>query len=277
MGKLIKYEMKGISKFLLGVLLVLVIASSLLQYNIFRITDANDGFIINSMSTTFIVVISMLVISGASLVSFFYIVNSFKDELSEDRGYLTFTLPLSGSEIVGAKLIAAGIWSLILIFGLVVYNILLSYLLLSLTDIDIWAELSMIFYGFNLQTVGNLLLLMFNFLIQGALTLLLVYFSMSLRRISFGGKRMDGLWFIIFLILTGLTNYISLKLTMAYPYIYEMATNQIRLLGDWEIMNMNDPNSFSYGIMIMSLLSNIVFSILAFFATSYLIDEKIDI
>lgn len=277
MGKLIKYEMKGISKFLLGVLLVLVIASSLLQYNIFRIADANDGLIMNPMSTTFIVGISMLVIFGASLVSFFYIVNSFKDELSEDRGYLTFTLPLSGSEIVGAKLIAAGIWSLILTVGLVAYNILLAYTLLSLADIDIWAELSMVFYGFNLQSIGNLFLLMMNSLIQGALTLLLVYFSMSLRRVSFGGKRMDGLWFIIFLVLTGLTSYLSMKASMAYPYLYDIGINKIRLLSDWELVNMGGSNLMVNGIMIMNFVTSIIFSILAFLGTSYLIDEKIDI
>lgn len=276
MGKLIKYEMKGISKFLLGVLLVLVIASSLIQYNIFRLVN-NDGIIMNPMSTTFIVGISMLVISGASLISFFYIVNSFKDELSEDRGYLTFTLPLSGSEILAAKLVSAGIWSLILIFGVIFYNLLLGYLLLILGKVDIWAELSMIFYGFNLQSIGNFILIIFNSLVKGALTLLLVYFAMSLRRVSFGGKRMDGAWFIIFLILSGLTSYLSLKITTAYPYIYEMSTNQITLLSDWQVMEMNNPNSMSYGIMIMDLLSNLVFAILTFLGTSYLIDEKIDI
>ncbi len=277
MGKLIKYEMKGISKFLLGVLLVLVIASSLIQYNIFRIVDANDGLIMNPMSTTFIVTISMLVIFGTSLVSFFYIVNSFKNELSEDRGYLTFTLPLSGSQIVGAKLTAAGIWSFILTFVLVVYNVLLGYLLLSLGDIDIWAELSMIFYGLNLQSLGNFLLLMINSLVQGALTLLLVYFSMSLRRVSFGGKRMDGLWFIIFLVLSGITGYISIKAAMAYPYLYDLGLNKIRLLSDWEVVNMGTSNVVANGIMIMNFVTSIIFSILAFLGTAYLIDEKIDI
>lgn len=33
---------------------------------------------------------------GTALVVFLYIVGSFRKELYEDRGYLTFTLPLTG-------------------------------------------------------------------------------------------------------------------------------------------------------------------------------------
>ena len=37
MGKLMKYELKSLMKFILSVLIVLLIASTILQYNIYNI------------------------------------------------------------------------------------------------------------------------------------------------------------------------------------------------------------------------------------------------
>lgn len=86
MGRYIKYEIKGSYKFILGVLaLVLILITGIFAYSI----NVDEGSVLGGM----FVGLSTLVIFGTLLTTFLYIVGSFRKELYEDRGYLTFTLP----------------------------------------------------------------------------------------------------------------------------------------------------------------------------------------
>lgn len=100
-----KYEIKGTYKILLGILaLVLILITGIYMYSRDSSNFLNFGAIFMTLS--------VLVLFGTSLATFLYIVSSFKNELYEDRGYLTFTLPLTGNQIVGAKLLVAMFWFL---------------------------------------------------------------------------------------------------------------------------------------------------------------------
>lgn len=120
MGRYIKYEMKGSYKFILGVLaLVLILTTGIYGY----IANTKEG---SALGATFMG-LSTLVIFGTLLTTFLYIVGSFRKELYEDRGYLTFTLPLTGNQILGSKLIVAIIWFAVLGAVIGLYNILMAY------------------------------------------------------------------------------------------------------------------------------------------------------
>ena len=87
MGRYIKYEIKGSYKFILGVLaLVLILTTVLYTY-------------IAKKESSPVIALASMIIFGTALTTFLYIVGSFRKELYEDRGYLTFTLPLTGHEI----------------------------------------------------------------------------------------------------------------------------------------------------------------------------------
>ena len=129
MGKYMKYEIKGSYKFILGILaLVLILTTALYSYE-FR------GQPINSMtSNPAFVEIAILIILGAAFAAFLYIVDSFRKELYDDRGYLTFTLPLSGNQILGSKLIVAIMWFILLGVTFILYNM---FMVFSFIEVDI--------------------------------------------------------------------------------------------------------------------------------------------
>ena len=100
MDRYIKYEIKGGYKFILGIIAVLIIASTIVMFNVRDMT----GSMGNNFTTIFLRLVPMFIIFGAYLTAFFYIIGSFRKELYEDRGFLTFSLPLSGMQILGSIL-----------------------------------------------------------------------------------------------------------------------------------------------------------------------------
>ena len=80
MGRYIKYEIKSSYKFILGVLALVLILTTVLYTYIAKRKFA--GYSIGIHDNIWY-----------SLTTFLYIVGSFRKELYEDRGYLTFTLP----------------------------------------------------------------------------------------------------------------------------------------------------------------------------------------
>ena len=121
MGKLLKYELKGMYKFIILVLLTIVGSSAIMQGTFYYMSQNPSEFNGDvKILIPFLFGISILVIIAAYLVSFFYIVNCYNKELVDDRGYLTFSLPLKARQILGAKLWASFI-AFFLIFLIIIF------------------------------------------------------------------------------------------------------------------------------------------------------------
>ncbi|MBU5312276.1 hypothetical protein KQI38_09570 [Tissierella carlieri] len=282
MRKYMKYEIKGSYKFILGIIAIVLIASTIIQLNISRqikfemMGSGNDitGF------GAFMLVISMLVIFGAFLTAFFQIIGSFRKELYEDRGYLTFTLPLTGNKILGAKLVVAIIWFTTLGVSIVLYNLLFAMILYG----PQWSD----FVNFIKEAIR---MINSSFLSVGIvsglsaiMTLILIYFSMALSRVSVRNKKIGGLWFIIFIILSSLSSYLMYSVSEAIPYF--LSLDSFKIFHSYELNFLSNVtmgqvivfgNNFDAYINIFGVLSLIVISIGAFLTTGYLIEKKIDL
>lgn len=289
MKKFIKYEIKGTYKFILGILLIIILASSMIQYNIFNeIKSFEYNQIDESMNLLrFMFVLSIFVIFGAFITAFFYIVGSFRKELYEDRGYLTFTLPLSGNQVLGGKLLVALMWNTLLGISTVLYNIILAMILFK-GDLKVIFEELLTVVDIGLVTTG------ITGVLSAILTLILIYFSISLSKVSIRNKKIGGMWFIIFLIISGVTSYISSKIGGAVPYFLDVNTFKlITLDGIREIMN-NSISSSMMGlnitlgnsmmnglypgyINIASFITEILLGVAFFMGTGYLIEERIEL
>lgn len=274
MKNYIKYEIKGTYKFILGILTILFIAFTLIQFNIYR--QINTGSLTN-ISGGFLMAISFLAIFGAFLTAFFYIVSSFRKELYEDSGFLTFTLPLTGSQILGAKTTVAIIWFLLIGGFTLLYNTILGNLLFG----GFWT-----IYNEILNQVGDSILsISILGIISSILTLLLIYFSMAIGRISIKNKKIGGIWFVIFLILNGLLSYIITKLSGIMPYYVNLNKFQTLSPVEYNLMTFSTDISSNLGIFsngyfyinISSLLLHLLFIILVFLATSNIIEKRIDL
>ncbi len=285
MRKYMKYEIKGSYKFILGIIALVLIASTIIQFNIskqikFEVMGSENeitGF------GAFMLVISMLVIFGAFLTAFFQIIGSFRKELYEDRGYLTFTLPLTGNKIVGAKLIVAIIWFTALGASIFLYNLILAMILYG----PQWSE----FVNFIKQAIrtvnSGVLSVGIVSGLSAIMTLILIYFSMALSRVSVRNKKIGGLWFIIFIILNSLSSYLMYSISKGLPYFLSLDSFKIfhsyelNFLPNFGNVTMGQVivfgNNFDAYINIFGILSLIVISVGAFLTTGYLIEKKIDL
>ena len=285
MKKFMKYEIKGTYKFIFGILLTIILASSMIQYNIFNEVKnfGNNQFAPNSF-LWFMFIMSVFVIFGAFITAFFYIVSSFRKELYEDRGYLTFTLPLTGNQILGSKLLVAIMWSIVIGAVAIFYNLLLATILFK-------GELRVIFGEFIKIADISLISSALISIVSSMYTLILIYFAISLSKVSIRIKKICGMWFIIFLILSGLISFLITRIGMAIPYFLDLNTfkittldalNSIRDSGMVEFsLEMGTPPMVSGvypgHINIAELVSQILFAIALFIGTGYLIEEKIEL
>lgn len=280
MRKFIKYEIKGNYKFILGILAIVIIASSIIQGTIFREINRANAMESSSTILQLMPFIAILVIFGAFLVAFINIVGSFKKELYEDRGYLTFTLPLTGNQILGGKLIVAFIWYAILGLVTTLYNLLLATILFKidwgaffqLTDqLNAQGYLTLVFRMIGISLIGGIISTIF--------TLTMIYFSMALGKVSFRNTKIGGLWFIIFLIAYSSVNLLIGKIANAIPLYLNLDT--LRLSN----MEMRMPTMMSYdgiydamgNLNITILILTVLASAVAFISTSYLMEKRIDL
>lgn len=279
MLKYAKYEIKETYRYILGVLALVLILTTALYVYFNRVDDTGEMSALGGMFTA----LSVLILFGTALATFLYIVGSFRKELYEDRGYLTFTLPLTGNQIVGSKLMVASLWFIVLGVAIGLYNIIM---ILMFVPIDIDADILEIFTRlFDITSIRNILFFVLSFILNIVNMLVIIYFSMAISRVTFKNKRIGSLWFIIFLVLSALIGFGTVKVAELLPYYIDLNTFKIGSmdkLGQFylELNNSNLILSANTGFLITNiagLLFIIAVTVLLFLGTGYLIDRKIDL
>ncbi len=120
LGKLIKHDFKSLSKVLFPAQIAILGATILgtigfaFNFNI-NISDFGSYGVMNLLRiiTTLMSALMVLAITAASILVAFIIFQRFYKNLMCDEGYLTFTLPVTTSQILLSKLITAMIWTII--------------------------------------------------------------------------------------------------------------------------------------------------------------------
>lgn len=275
MVNLMKYEIKGTYKFILGILaLVLILITSLYAYG----NKMADG---GSIGGGIFMSLSMMILFGTALVTFLYIVGSFRKELYEDRGYLTFTLPLKGIEVVGAKLIVALLWFFILGIVIALYNVImaLSFTPFELNVSDLFAAVT------NAVSIKVILFIAIATVFRGVYMLILIYFSMALGKVTFRNKRIGGLWFIIFLVLNGILSSLQFGIEALFPFYIDLETFKV---GTQEFVNSHvnfmigssvfqSQTEGGFPVNMIAGIYSIITTVALFLGTGYLIEKKIDL
>lgn len=259
MGKLIKYELRGTYKIFLGLLVIVSIIDTIL---LTRLDVWGEGSVTGLMIT---------VNMALCILTLLIIINSFKKELYEDRGYLTFTLPVSGNTIVASKLISAIIWFIVVsIFCFVSFRILIGNKnATQIVNLVRALDLKAVIILGSVSVVINTITLV-----------LVIYFAISLTRVAYKGKKVSGMVaFVVFIALYAVIFYISFKITDMFPQSFHVTLNLENCLGrkgsiNTGAINLTDAN---LTINIASTIYQIVVYIGLFLGTGYLIEKKINI
>lgn len=279
MFKYVKYEMKGTMRFLVGAIILALGASTGIQLFIRR--EAGNtlmgGMQGNPDIIAFFLVALVFILIGSLIGAMVYLISSYRRELYEDRGYLTFSLPLSGGQLLGSKLLVALFWGTVMGLVIILYNLVLAQMLMGYNLFeDIWSLMKQV-DNFGFLLTGSII----TSLMESAVTLLLVYFAITVSRVSIKSRKIGSLWFILFIFLTSVVTYIQELIAKVMPMYLDLST--MGILGQREAYIMGIDSQFGGTLSIQGVVSipGLLFQILlivgAFLATAYMLDKKIDI
>jgi hypothetical protein len=276
MLKYVKYEIRGTYKFILGILaLVFILLTAMYAY-------ANkEGSLFHSVQI--FMSIGVMLLFGAALIAFLYIVGSFRKELYENSGYLTFTLPLTGNQILGSKLIAALFWFI----GLGIAVALINFLLMMIFSPFHIYHLSQLFFMISkVLSIKACIYMIFSMACSVVSVLLLIYFSMALGKVTFRHKKIGGLWFVLFIILSSIFGYIDTEISQWIPYYLNLSTFHVVTPASYDdLLQMHyhigglylNAVSRYVATNIASSVYHLALMIALFLGTGYLIEKKIDL
>ena len=141
MGKLISYEFRNSRKPIMQIVFIIMLASVILQYGFIStfMTVGNINNIsreglnifqqIKLVLIPLMMIASVIVFFGASIVYYFRMANILRRDIFEDQGYIAFSIPRNGYQIIGSKLIVGTIWTILLPIIMTVWNIAVFTLL----------------------------------------------------------------------------------------------------------------------------------------------------
>lgn len=254
MFSLIKYELKGRWKFYVGSL-----ASYILIYLFLKVGFA---FWWESKGNTDVLAFSALIACLGFFIASIDCLNILRRELFNETGCLLFVLPQRGSSILGAKIGTCVIQQALFgFFGLILVVIE------GLNFINLGEILANINLGFKvipqiLYFVGNLVWFQISLLILIAFSLVLAK-SLFVRR-KFGNAASFG----AFVATVFAIGFIDNKLQKIFPY--QISLGELQFGGfNLDLMYRN--------INVASLLFALAVPIVLFAATSYLLENKMEI
>lgn len=280
MFKYAKYEFLGTYKFLMGAIGLTIVASTAIQIffkNQLNFTTGFSGSIEMLQIMPFVMLAATLTFIGAFIAVVVYLISSFRKELYEDRGYLTFALPMSGTQLLGSKLIIALFWSIVMGTVVLFYNMGLARVIFGAGWYSFMSDIIRQTEGLGKITVSYLLIS----LIETGGTLLLVYFTITISRVSIKSKKIGGFWFVLFLVLSSFFSYLQSSIADSVPLYLDIPKMEFLSQNKLYFDNMNPEsmmNLANAGIVSISALGfQIILIVGLFLITAYMLEKKVDL
>lgn len=259
MTKLIKYDMiKSRAWFIITAAALLLIEAGYLL-----------GHWLNS-DKLFSACAILFVLAGAFavLALLIFSVQLYSDELTKKSGYMTFLTPRNAYQIIGSKLIVS---FLVLVVGFVLYCGL-GLLNIQIVANDEGSIVGKLVSMVSADEIPSILLMLFNLLTQWFVTIITIYFSVTLAATLLGNNKFR--WLIssaIFLAVNTVVGIVSAALMMdkTLHFSYQMATE--------------DAPSFSFflensvELLLITLAINLALAVAFYFATAALAEKKLSL
>lgn len=266
MLKLLKYNFKESTRILGPCLLIM----SLLNIFFYDLTQ----IIKSDLVPVFLVLTNIVIV----VVILYHLTTSFIKEFNEDRGFLTFTLPISGKKFILAKLFNTTIWIILIVLVQAISAIILAFRLDSLKIDDFHFDISLL-QG-DIKSLINLMVFgFFTILVLYIYFMLSGYFSETISKIAYRGKSKftqfviaGTLWLTQFIVLLNIT----IKTAIAMPLYYNAVDGKFNLSQESISMFLDQGFVFT-NINITGIIMLGLISVAYFFGMACLIDNKVDL
>ena len=290
LGKLIKHDFKSLSRMLVPMQIVIlgatIIATAMFSFNLRSDSGSlltGTGFDLLRIISAFMSVLMLLAIIAASILVAVVIFYRFYKSFMSDEGYLTFTLPVKSSELLWSKLICALLWSLI--SGIVIFLSLNIFILFgtsstSFVNLEFYkvaakfiSDTSNMFGNALVLPIVEFVLMVFSSIIY---TILHIYLALIIGgAVARKHKLAAGIGFYFVInIIVGI-----LSTVLQFMMMPRLAAN----------LSLMDGQNLEGGQILTSLISqmqpyvllslgmSVVFSVVFFMASNYLIKNKLNL
>ncbi|MFL0196534.1 hypothetical protein ACJDU8_13355 [Clostridium sp. WILCCON 0269] len=261
MFKLVKYELKGCFKdFIIMVCTIIILNLALLTR-------------INVWSPDAIFSLNLLIGFAVAVVVIIWNIRLFSRDLYEDTSYLLFTIPKSGKNILMNKIVTAIIQCIIVSIIVGIFTVILLQIL-RLTQnflvFDVTAFRQFV-TAFTPQFIAAGIL---SSMVVYITFLLTVYLAITLGKVAIKNRKLGKLGtFAIFIVLT----LAQIKLEDIFLKIFPQTFN-LKVINIKNVtINTNGMVSSGIDLSISLIVLSIIIIIAMFYATAYLIENKLDL
>lgn len=272
LGKLIKYEFKATSRFMLlmyGLLIALSgIISISLRFNLDEVfAGIAEEFQLGSLilGVFMFIIITIFVVLNVTVICgmFFYAIKRFKDNLLSDEGYLMHTLPVKTHQHITSKTIVSVIWTIVSFVAVMISSFILF---LGISETNIFKELAYILSQIQCGEfyVVEALIILAEFAICMVVTLINTYLHIyASMAIGFSSNTHR--------IAKSIGVYVAI--TVASNMFETIVISPVLLIGIGGVNYMSNPHIIIWSGTIITVITTIVY----YYITHHFLNKKLNL
>nr|WP_288524495.1 ABC transporter permease [uncultured Romboutsia sp.] len=266
LGKLLKYELKATSRVFIPLYIAILVVSIVngLSLNL-------EIFNIQGLAT----IILMCLFISLFVITIVVTIQRFNKNLLKDEGYLMFTLPVSSKYLVLSKYLTSLIWTFLsFIVALLSFTIIFTIATYGDFNYSYFInEFNLLFSNMlNLNILGQFLKIILLMIISYTIFIFNVYLALSVGQLPIFNRFRNVSSFIGFLVINLLISY---------------AQNIVSLFVNDASVNIEAIDNINYAInsvtsivskgLNIAIVINLIIILVLFFATTYILDKKLNL
>ncbi|MDY3958962.1 ABC transporter permease [Romboutsia timonensis] len=266
LGKLLKYELKATSRVFIPLYIAILVVSIVngLSLNL---------EILNIQGLATIVLMCLFI--SLFVITIVVTIQRFNKNLLKDEGYLMFTLPVSSKHLVLSKYLTSLIWTFLsFVVAFLSFTIIFMIPTYKYFDFSYFInEFNLLFSNMlNLNILGQFLKIILLMIISYTIFIFNVYLALSVGQLPIFNRFRNVSSFIGFLVINLLISY---------------AQNIVSLFVNDASVNIEAIDNINYAInsvtsivskgLNIAIVINIIIILILFFATTYILDKKLNL
>ncbi|MDR1017206.1 MAG: hypothetical protein LBM02_00690 [Lachnospiraceae bacterium] len=282
LGKLLKYDMKAISKFLIivhaALLGVAVIISFMASYYS-KGSKSNTSFSVNlengigSAIFLILIIIAIVIFIGAYYGTYIISASRYYKNIYSDEGYLLNTLPVSKDKILLSKIIMATIWGIADIVVIIISFMILFKVTPSKISSVLRTAVTSDGETFWSMWGSLIIVLIVTFIIQTIVSIITIYFSITIGDVFFGHRVVGAIVsYVVISFIVGITSgLISAGFSSSHAFNHEPDSMEAA------VKAMQGIKVVGTRLMIAEIVFMIIIGAVMYFLTRYMLNKKLNL
>ena len=266
LGKLLKYELKATSRVFIPLYIAILVVSIVngLSLNL---------EILNIQGLATIVLMCLFI--SLFVITIVVTIQRFNKNLLKDEGYLMFTLPVSSKHLVLSKYLTSLKWTFLsFVVAFLSFTIIFMIPTYKYFDFSYFInEFNILFsYMLNLNLFGQFLKIILFMIISYTIFIFIVYLALSVGQLPIFNRFRNVSSFIGFLVINLLISYAQNIVSL---FVNDASVN-IEAIDNINYAINSVTSIVSKGLNIAIVINQIIILVL-FFATTYILDKKLNL